>query len=87
VNAVEDNTETDAALKTCFMRGWVKPIENSIPRGKLTQDSKLPKGELFKSIGPFYGLTDSGWSVINRSHHWLLLTVFIAALSLIATIF
>jgi hypothetical protein len=24
--AVEDNEQTDAALKTAFMRGWVEPI-------------------------------------------------------------
>jgi hypothetical protein len=34
--AVEDTAEMDAALKTCHMRGWVEPLENAIPKGKLT---------------------------------------------------
>lgn len=36
--AVQDNEDTDAALKTCYMRGWVEPLENSVPKGKLKDD-------------------------------------------------
>ena len=84
--AVEDNEKTDAALKTCFMRGWAEPIKDALPKGNLTPDGKLPDGHIFDRIGPIYRLTDSGWSVINRSHQWLLITVFLAFLSLIATL-
>jgi hypothetical protein len=45
--ALEEAAETDAALKTCHMRGWVEPLESAIPRGKLTPDGRLP--ENFKS--------------------------------------
>jgi len=58
--AVEDNAETDSALKTFYMRGWVEPIQNAVPRGKLTADGKLPQGNIFNQTGPFYRLTDSG---------------------------
>ncbi len=85
-NAVGDSEETDANLKTCYMRGWVEPIENALPQGKLTPDGKLPDGDIFDRIGPLYRITDSGWSVINRSHQWFLLTVLVAVLSLIAVL-
>ncbi len=84
--AVEDTEETDSALKTCYMRGWVEPIEKALPRGKLTPEGKLPDGNIFDRTGPFYRLTDSGWSVINRSHQLLLITVLIAVLTLLATL-
>lgn len=47
--ALKDTEETDALLKTCYMRGWVEPLEKSIPRGQLNQDGSLPMGELFTS--------------------------------------
>jgi len=84
--AVEDNEETDLALKTCYMRGWVEPIESAVPRGKLTADGKLPQGNVFNQTGPFYRLTDSGWSVINRSHQLLLMTVLLGLLTLLAAL-
>lgn len=84
--AVEDSAETDADLKTCYMRGWVEPIENALPRGKLTPEGELPDGDIFDRIGPVYKLTDSGWSVINRSHQWLLITIVLGFLTLISAI-
>lgn len=47
-DAVEDNERTDAALKTAYIRGWVAPIENAVPKGKLAPDGALPTGPLFK---------------------------------------
>ena len=32
----------DEALRTCHIRGWVEPISNAIPKGKLT--IRLKKG-------------------------------------------
>ena len=85
-NAVEDNSETDAILKTCYMRGWVEPIEDALPKGRLTPEGKLPDGNIFDKVGPVYRLTDSGWSVINRSHQWFMISIFVAILALIATL-
>lgn len=80
-NAVEDSEKTDAALKTCHMRGWVEPIENALPRGKLTPDQKLPTGNMFPDKAPLYRLTEGGWSVINRTHAWSVLAIVISILS------
>ena len=80
-NALEHTEETDTALKTCYMRGWVDVLENSVPRGSLTKEGNLPEGQLFQSSGPIWKLTDSGWSAINRAHEWMLMGVFLAASS------
>lgn len=76
--AVEDNEETDALLKTCYMRGWVEPLQNSVPRGRLQADGSLPNGPLFESEGPIWKLTDAGWSVIQRRHELGILALFVA---------
>jgi len=80
-NAVEDNEKTDAALKTAHMRGWVKPIENAVPKGKLTPDGALPSGNPFQGVGPVWQLTEGGWTVVNRTHWWALFAILISALS------
>ncbi|MFG6499507.1 hypothetical protein ACGYK1_08295 [Sulfitobacter sp. 1A13191] len=84
--ALEINNDTEAHLKTCYMRGWVEPIDHAIPTGKLTPKGELPQGDLFTGTSSLYRLTDSGWAVINRSHLFTLLTVFLAVLTLIATV-
>lgn len=83
--ALTISDDTDAHLKTCYMRGWVEQIEHAIPTGQLTSKGELPKGKLFTGKAPMYRLTDSGWSVINRSHQFTQLTVFLTLLTLIAT--
>lgn len=81
-NAVDDNEKTDTALKTAYMRGWVEPIENAVPKGSLTPDGKLPPtGALFQGSGPLWRLTEGGWDVVNRSHSWALFAVLISVLS------
>jgi hypothetical protein len=79
--AVKDDEDTDAALKTAYMRGWVEPLEHSLPKGKLTTEGKLPSGEIFTDVGPVWRLTESGWNVINRSHNLQLIAIVIAVLS------
>ena len=84
--AVEDNEETDAALKTCYMRGWVDPLKNSVPKGKLKEDGSLPDGNLYDSTGPIWKLTDSGWAAINRAHEWALIGILIGAIGVFVAI-
>ena len=84
--AVENNEVTDAALKTCYMRGWVEPLENSVPKGKLKEDGSLPDGALFESSGPIWRLTDSGWAAINRAHEWTLIGILIGAVGVIVAL-
>jgi len=84
--AVEDNDLTDRALKTCYMRGWVDFLEHALPTGNLTPDGKLPSGYIFDRAKPMYRLTDSGWSVVNRTQLWVLVSVFLALLGVIAAL-
>jgi hypothetical protein len=53
--AVPDNLETDADLKTCYMRGWVEPLENSVPKGRLKPD-KPCQTSCSSLMGPFGSL-------------------------------
>jgi hypothetical protein len=84
--AIPDDEETDALLKTCFMRGWVEPLENSVPKGRLKPDGSLPDGEWFKSRGPVWKLTDSGWAAINRSHQKTILGLFLSLIAVIIAV-
>lgn len=80
-NAVEDDEQTDAALKTAYMRGWVEPIENAVPKAKLAPDGSLPRGELFQRIGPLWRLTEGGWAVVNRTQLWTLFAIILSLFS------
>jgi hypothetical protein len=81
--AVNITAETDTALKTCHMRGWVEPLESAIPQGKLTPDGRLPANFEF---GPVYKLTSAGWSVIYRSNQLALIALVISAISLLVSV-
>lgn len=76
----------EEALRTCHMRGWLEPISNAIPKGKLTKEGNLPSGQLFTEIGPYYRLTEAGWATIRRTHFWVVTTCAIALATLIGTI-
>lgn len=85
-NAVANNEVTDAALKTCFMRGWGEPLDNSLPIGSLTADGRLPDGNLFLKRAPIWKVTDSGWAAINRAHEWMLIGVLLAAIGVLVAV-
>jgi hypothetical protein len=85
-NAIGDDEDADAALKTCYMRGWIEPLSNSIPKGSLNKDGTLPTGELFQRTGPVWKLTDSGWAAINRAHEWTLIGVLLAAIGALVAV-
>ncbi|MCK5246694.1 hypothetical protein KAR02_07335 [Candidatus Bipolaricaulota bacterium] len=85
-HAVTEEEDVVEAVRTCHMRGWVEPLCNAIPQGRLTADGKLPEGELFSGVGPMYRLTEAGWSVIHRLHTWVVITGIIALITLISTV-
>ncbi len=85
-NAVVEDDDTDAALKTCYMRGWVEPLENSVPKGRLNDDGTLPDGHPFDHDGPQWKLTDSGWAAINRAHEWTVIGILIAIIGLLISL-
>jgi hypothetical protein len=84
--AIGDNEETDTALLTCYMRGWVEPIEGAIPSGRLNSDGSLPAGLQFDKLKTHYRLTSAGWSVINGSHRLAVLALTISMISLAVSI-
>jgi len=79
--AVEDNEQSDAALKTAYIRGWVEPIENAVPKGKPGSDGSLPRDPLFQGTGPLWRLTEGGWAVVNRTRLWTLFAIVVSVLS------
>lgn len=82
--ALSDDEKTESDLRTCHMRGWVEVLDHAVPTEKLTKDGKLP--EDFIHFKPMYRLTEAGWSVIHRTHVWVIVTCIVALATLVATI-
>jgi hypothetical protein len=61
--AIKKDEDTDAALATCFMRGWVEPLVNAVPSTQLSADGRLPPNFQFEGNETIYRLTSAGWSV------------------------
>ena len=85
-NAVPDNEETDAALKTCFMRGWVEPLENFVPKGQLGTNGELTEAFRFQTSGPVWRLTEGGWAAIHRSNEWALIGILLGAIGVLVAL-
>ena len=82
-DAVRHDDDTDAALQTCWMRGWVELVDHAVPAGNLTPDGRLPDKPITGTTA-IYRMTDSGWSVVQRSHTWSLIAVLMAFLGVCA---
>jgi hypothetical protein len=80
-NAVADDGDTHAALLTCYMRGWVEPLEHAVPSGNLTADGGLPHEGLLLGRTMFYRVKPMGWAVIHRTHEWSLFAIVVAVFS------
>lgn len=84
--SIDDDDDTDAALVTCYFRGWVEPLEGAIPTARLTPDHRLPPNFRFDTLKTHYRLTSAGWSVIHRSHQLAIVAVLISVISLLIAI-
>jgi hypothetical protein len=84
--AVPDDEVTDSILKTCFMRGWVEPLQDSVPKGQLNPDGSLPDQVLLDRVGPLWKLTDSGWAAIHRSHQLAIFGLFLSLIGVLLAI-
>lgn len=82
--APKRSEETQAALRTCHLRGWVEVVSDAVPTGSLTPDGTLPPGDPFSGAEPIYRLTEGGWNAINRTHAWVVAACVIAFASFIA---
>jgi|SRR5882762_9182496 hypothetical protein len=85
--AIPQDADTHAALLTCFMRGWVEPLEQAVPSSKLSPTGELPSSLSFDKMETFYRLTSAGWSVIHRSDLIAICALLISAMSLSLAIF
>jgi hypothetical protein len=79
--AVGTDPETHAALLTCYMRGWVEPLEDAIPSAAIPADGNLPPNFQFEGRETLYRLTSAGWSAIHRSSLIAICALLISALS------
>ena len=81
--AVPSDENTEANLRTCHISGWVEPVVNAIPKGKLTDGGNLPEGDGSWKYGPLYRLTDSGWNAIHRTHVIAFLGIIVSLIALL----
>jgi hypothetical protein len=78
-------SDNEEALRTCYLRGWLEPFTDAIPKAELPPDMDLEKMKWSK-FSTVYRMTEAGWTVIRRTHFWVTLTCAIAFLTLVATI-
>lgn len=84
--ALERDGRTEAALRTCHMRGWIEPLHDSVQTRDVTPDLKLPSDSIPARTETLYRLTDGGWNALNRAHVWTLFGIVIGIVSLAATV-
>lgn len=82
--ALERDDDTEAALATCLLRGWVEHFED-LPTGRIENLSN-PNRELYDSVESHFKLTEAGWTVINNSQAWVRFGALVAVLSLLAAL-
>ena len=76
------NEDVEAALRTCFMRGWIEVMEENVRHGSPLPDGSTPTPWV-QTTGPTWKLTDSGWAAIHRRHQRELIGILIAAISVL----
>jgi hypothetical protein len=85
--AIKRDDETEAALQTCQMRGWVEVLHQA-PSAQLPATGQLPANfPNFEKTETFYRLTSAGWSVIHRSDLIAICALLISAMSFALAIF
>jgi hypothetical protein len=86
-SAIPDDGGTHAALLTCYMRGWVEPLEHAVPSSQLSPSGALPQNPSTEKMKTFYRLTSAGWSAIHRSDLIATCALLISTMSLALAIF
>lgn len=83
--ALSHDESTEVMLRTCYMRGWVEPLVESIPTGELTDDHQLPPNGM-DNENNIWKLTDSGWNSINRTYQLTILSLSASCIGLLVAI-
>jgi len=84
--AVKHTDENSNLLRTCYMRGWIEPMQESVGFGEVNDDGTLVGDQLYNRIDTMWKLTDSGWGAINRNHQLMVLGVFLTIISIVISI-
>lgn len=74
----------DVGVRTCHIRGWVEVLYEGMPTGALRMEGSSPVFPAQMSPKTHYRLTEGGWTVLNRSHGWVIATFTVALMSLVA---
>jgi hypothetical protein len=85
--AIAHDGDTQAALLTCQMRGWVEPLHHAVPSAQLSPSGALPPNFSYDKTETFYRLTSAGWSVIHRSDLIATCALLISLMSFALAIF
>jgi hypothetical protein len=85
--AIPEDGDTHAALLTCYVRGWIEPLEHAVPSSQLSPTGALPQNIGSEKMQTLYRLTSAGWSVIHRSDLIATCALLIATMSLALAIF
>jgi hypothetical protein len=82
--ALAHDDDTEAALQTCRIRGWVDVLEDAIPNADVPPDMN-PASIQWNRVLPIYKLTDAGWNAIHRTQGWVVGTFVVALVSLVVS--
>jgi hypothetical protein len=82
--ALAHDDDTEAALQTCRIRGWIDVLEHAIPNADLPSDMN-PANIEWNRVLPIYKLTDAGWNSIHRTQGWVVGTFIVALVSLVVS--
>jgi hypothetical protein len=72
------------AVQTCHIRGWAEVLHESMPTAAVRFEGSKPVFPSTMAPKTVWRLTEGGWSVINRSHGWIIATFTVGVLSLLA---
>ena len=79
--------DSEAALRTCNLRGWVEPIGDAIPKGEVDAKGNIrTPNDPYAEHGPVYRITAAGWAELKRSHQWIVASWVVALASLVASL-
>jgi len=82
--ALAHDDDTEAALQTCRIRGWVDVLEDAIPNADVPSDMN-PASIQWNRVRPIYKLTDAGWNAIHRTQGWVVATFIVALFSVVVS--
>jgi hypothetical protein len=84
--ALQRDDDVEAALMTCFMRGWLEPLQENMPTAELDVAKLVAGPPPFARTETLYRLTEGGWNALNRAHAWTATGVLLALTTLIVSV-